>query len=118
MPEGEMPQRTQGMANGTVPEKGNSVSGNLRGNTNIPDGYEIRQVVIGISDGTNIEIVSGLSEGETIAYIPSSGQSTNPFFAMMSGMHGGGMPGGMSGGNRGGMSSGGKRQSGGMPGGR
>lgn len=118
MPEGEMPHRTQGMANGTVPEKGNSVSGNLRGNTNIPDGYEIRQVVIGISDGTNIEIVSGLSEGETIAYIPSSGQSTNPFFAMMSGMHGGGMPGGMSGGNRGGMSSGGKRQSGGMPGGR
>lgn len=118
MPEGEMPHRTQGMANGTVPEKGNSVSGNLRGNTNIPDGYEIRQVVIGISDGTNIEIVSGLSEGETIVYIPSSGQSTNPFFAMMSGMHGGGMPGGMSGGNRGGMSSGGKRQSGGMPGGR
>jgi len=118
MPEGEMPHRTQGMANGTVPEKGNSVSGNLRGNTNIPDGYEIRQVVIGISDGTNIEIVSGLSEGETIAYIPSSGQSTNPFFAMMSGMHGGGMPGEMSGGNRGGMSSGGKQQSGGMPGGR
>ncbi len=66
-----------------------------KGNSNIPDGYEIRRVVIGVSDGTNIEVVSGLSEGETVAYIPTTASSGNPFMRMMSG---GIMPGGMMGG--------------------
>ncbi len=112
--EGKMPEISQEMPSDRTSENGKKGSGNAIGKTNIPDGYEIRQVVIGISDGTNIEIISGLSEGETIAYIPSSGQSTNPFFAMMSGIHGGGMSGG-------GMPSGvsgGNRTGGGMPGGR
>ncbi len=82
---------------------------------NMPNGYEIRQVVIGVSDGTSVEIVSGISEGEIVAYIPSSIGNSNPFAAMMGGMmrnaHGGGMPGG-------GMPGGGSRNGGGMSGGR
>ncbi len=72
------------------------------GKMNIPEGYEMRQVEIGISDGTNVEIVSGLSEGEIVAYIPTSASSTNPFFRMMHGgmMGGGMMGGGMMGGSR------------------
>ncbi len=71
-------------------------------NSNIPDGCEIRNVTIGISDGTNVEIISGIAEGETVVYIPSSAGSSNPFAAMMNAMHGGRMPSG----------------GGGMPGGR
>ena len=87
-----------------------SNAGQTAGRTNtggtrtlIPEGYEMRQVTVGISDGTNIEIVSGLSEGELVAYIPTSTSQGN-MFTMMQGMPGGGMPGG-------GM------QGGGMPGG-
>jgi len=91
----------------------NQNSGNAaRGNVNIPEGYEIRQVVIGISDGTNIEIVSGLSEGETVAYIPTTASSQNPFMRMMMG---GGMPGGGMSGREmtgGGMSGGANRTGG------
>ncbi len=78
---------------------------------NIPEGYEIRKVVIGVSDGTNVEIISGISEGDTVTYIPQSASTPTGFGAMMMQMHGGGMPsgGGMPGGNRSG---------GGMPGGR
>lgn len=120
MPEAEQGGERQGGGQGNMPQsQGANGNGGVRKNANIPEGYEIRQVVIGISDGTNIEIVSGLSEGETVAYIPSSGQSTNPFFAMMSGMPGGGMPGGgMSGGNRPGGMQGGNRSGGNMSGGR
>lgn len=74
-------------------------------NSNIPDGCEIRNVTIGISDGTNVEIISGIAEGETVVYIPSSAGSSNPFAAMMNAMHGGRMP-----------SGGGGMPSGGMPG--
>lgn len=88
---------------------------NARGNMNIPDDYEIRPVKIGVSDGTTIEIVSGISEGETVAYIPSSATSQNWFSMMMGGMHGGmtgRMPSGMP------QGGGGNRTGGGMPGGR
>ncbi len=73
---------------------------------NIPEGYEIRMVEVGISNGSYIEIISGISEGETVAYIPSSTGSGNPFMAMMGQMHGGMMGGGMPTGG-GGMPSGG-----------
>ena len=116
--DGEMPQRPQGEAGGNMPqpsEGGKAEGGGMpaggRG-SNIPDGYEIRQVEIGISDGTNIEIVSGLSEGDTIIYIPSTSSSQTGFMGMMGGMMGGGMPGG--GRMPGGMPAGGNR----MPGGR
>lgn len=105
MPEGgmngQMPQKPQGSGNAQFPKNGNSAkasapTGGMRGN--IPEGCEMRRVEIGISDGTNIEIVSGLSAGETVVYIPSSTGSANPFGAMMSGMmHGRMMGGGMQG---------------------
>lgn len=75
----------------------------------IPDGYEIRPVTVGISDGINIEIVSGLSAGETVAYIPSTGGSGMFGFPGM--MMGGGMMRGGSMPNR-------NRTGGGMPSGR
>lgn len=79
---------------------------------NVPDGYELRQIEIGVSNGTHIEVVSGLSEGEIVAYIPSasSGNSWFGFGGMMGGgMPGGGMPGG---GMPGGMPGGGNRDGG------
>lgn len=61
-------------------------------------GYSSVQVKIGTSDSDYIEIVSGLQEGDTVAYIPTTGSSG--FDMMMPGgmggdMPGGGMPGGM-----------------------
>ncbi len=100
---GNMPQRTEG---GNADGEGMPVRGGMN---NIPAGYEVRQVEVGVSDGTNIEIVSGLSEGDTIIYIPSTAGSQNGFMGMMR-MMGGGMPGG----NR----TGGSPAGGGMPGGR
>ncbi len=73
-------------------------------NTSIPDGYEIRRITIGISDGRNVEVLEGLSEGETVAYLPSvAGSNQMGFPGMMMG---------------GGMMSGGRMQGGGMSGGR
>ncbi len=112
----EMPARQAGTSNGSNEsgksntENQNSKSSGARGASNIPDGCEIRQVEIGISDGTYIEIVSGLSEGETVVYIPSTSSSTTGFNMNMGMMMGGGMPGGgMQGGNRGGGMQGGNR---------
>lgn len=94
------PTGDSGKGSGGAPAGGNAV----------PDGYEMRDITVGISDGTNIEVVSGLSEGETIIYIPKSGESDNPFAMMM----GGGM-GGRPDGGQGGVPGGGQ---GGGPGGR
>ena len=87
-----------------------------------PDDYESREVEYGTSNGSIVEIKSGLSEGENVIYVQYSG-SSNDFMNMMRSMHGGGMPGGGMAGNRagGGMPSGGmsgSRPSGGMQGGR
>lgn len=113
MPQGGKPQ------NESNSEKQKAASEEKRNGANIPDGFELRQVEVGVSDGTYIEIVSGISEGETVAYIPSSSSSDSN--GMMGGMMMGGMPsgGGMptGGGNGGGMPGGGNR-GGGMPGGR
>ncbi len=62
-------------------------------------------VETGASDSDYIEIISGLQEGDTVAYIPTT--SSGGFDMMM-----GGMPGGMPGG---GMPSGGAPGGGGMP---
>lgn len=66
---------------------------------------EQRTVETGLSDGTNVEITSGLSEGEQIIYIETASggsdeQSAMPNMGGMSGNMGGGMPpdGGMGGG--------------------
>lgn len=96
------PTGDSGKGSGGAPAGGNAV----------PDGYEMRDITVGISDGTNIEVVSGLSEGETIIYIPKSGESDNPFAVMMGGGMGG-RPGGGQGGGPGDSAPGG-----GGPGGR
>ena len=93
-------------------DSGKGSGGAPAGENAVPDGYEMRDITVGISDGTNIEVVSGLSEGETIIYIPKSGESDNPF-AMMMGGGMGGRPGGGQGGGPGGGAPGG-----GGPGGR
>ena len=72
-----------------------------------PEGYVYVQVETGISDNSYTEILSGLREGDTVAYIAVSGSSNS--MGMM-----GGMPGGMGGGMPGG---GGGMPSGGMGGG-
>jgi len=115
-----MTQKPAGEAKGNISQRSEGENANNEKmptsgrNSNIPDGYEIRQVEIGISDGTNIEVVSGLSEGDTIIYIPSTANSQNNFMRMMGGMMSGGrMPGGMP---SGGYRTGGNRTSGGMTG--
>ncbi len=109
-------------AGGTFGNGGGKMSGgNIRAGMNIPEGYELRMVEIGISDGTNVEIVSGLSEGDEIIYIAQTASLTSGFMGGMPGM-GGGMPGmgggmprgGMTGGNRAGGMTGGNRQQSGM----
>ena len=91
------PTDDSGKGSGGAPAGGNAV----------PDGYEMRDITVGISDGTNIEVVSGLSEGETIIYIPKSGESDNPFAMMMGGGMGGRPDGGQGGGPGGGAPGGG-----------
>ncbi len=78
-----------------------------------PDGYEYVNVEIGMADENYVEILSGLEEGDTVAYIPKTISSNNDFFSMMMS----GNMGGMSGTRPGGMQ-GGTRPQGGMSGGR
>ena len=81
-----------------------------------PAGYVYVQVEVGISDDSHIQVLSGLQEGDTVAYLRTS--SSNMMGMMMGGMPGGMRPGGMpSGGMPGGGMSGGMRPSGGMGGG-
>ena len=68
------------------------------------------KVETGINDDNNIEIVSGLSEGDVVFVTPTADSSSDN--NMM--MPGGGMPGGMGGGPGGGPGGGGP---GGGPGG-
>lgn len=78
-----------------------------------PEGfYEVR-VEVGINDDNNVEIISGLNEGDVV-YVPYQSSSQSGLMMMGGGMMGGGMPsgGGMPGG--GGMPSGGGPQGGGM----
>ena len=85
----------------TVYLKGNKESEDDRA----PEGYKTVQVETGITNDVFVEILSGLSEGDTVYVTPSAGNE-NPM--MMHGMMmGGGMPsGGMQGGR---MPSGGMR---------
>lgn len=69
--------------------------------------YKSVTVETGITDGDYVQIISGLEEGDTIAYLPSSSGSGDDMMMMMGDMPAGDMPAG------GGMPSGG----GGAPGG-
>ena len=75
-----------------------------------PEGYVYVTVETGVSDDDYIEVTSGLQEGDTVAYVPSSGDNSMAFPGGM----GGGPMGGSGGGPGGGASSGGP---GGAPGG-
>ncbi len=80
---------------------------------NIPDGFEAVRVEVGLSDDNNVEIISGLSEGDIVLLSDKTSSSSNNQNEM-GGMPGGGMPGGGGGMPGGGMPAGG---GGGMPGG-
>ena len=103
------------MRGNTVYVKGNKSDNNDKA----PDGFKTVQVVTGVTDGTSVEIKSGLIEGDTV-YVEQkqissaldkmmSGEMATPHGGMGGGMsgNGGGMPGG--GGSQGGMPSGGGR---------
>jgi HlyD family secretion protein len=83
------------------------------------NGYVSVQVTTGVGDDSNLEVLSGLQEGDTVVYIQTS-SSSNDMSMMMGGMPGGDMGGGgmPSGGGGGGMPGGGGGGGGGMPGGR
>lgn len=125
-PNGDMPK--DGVPNGESPQGGDS-NGNMQqppegnggtpertgGNSAIPEGYVLREIQLGISDGTNVEVKSGLSEGDIVAYIPTTASETDSFMMMMGPGGGGGIPGGGGGAPGGG---GGGRNGGGGGGGR
>ena len=75
-----------------------AANGTLVESTTAEDGkdYYSVEVTTGVSGDDYIEIVSGLQEGDTVAYIPTSSSSSEM------GMMMGGMPGGMGGGMPGG----------------
>ena len=86
------------------------------GGTVLPDGWREATVETGLSDDSNIEITSGLSEGDTV-YVPQVQAQSSSDDQMMPGGDMGGMP---SGGDMGGAPSGGGGGgggSGGAPGG-
>ena len=77
-----------------------------------PEGYVYVEVEVGISDESYTQILSGLQEGDKVAYLPTSSGGEMAMAVMMPGGMSGGMPsggmpagGGMSGGpgGRGGM---------------
>lgn len=70
------------------------------------------EVTIGMQNDDDVEITSGLKEGDTVYYTEADSGGFGDFMVMP-----GGMSGGMSGGNMGGGNGGGGRPSGGGPGG-
>lgn len=81
-----------------------------------PEGYVYVEVETGISDDNYIEVLSGLQEGDTVAYLQTSGGSGDMSMGAMGMMPAGGM-GGMDGGMSGGPGGGGGGMSGGPGGG-
>lgn len=78
-----------------------------------PDGYVYVQVETGISDDDYIQIVSGLEEGDTVAYVQRTTNSSENMMGAMGMMPGGAMGGGMpSGGAPGGGAPGGSGRGG------
>lgn len=74
-----------------------------------PEGYVYVSVETGVSDGSYVEILSGLQEDDTVAYLQSTASGDSDSAMMMGGMPGGGggMPGGGMPGGGGGMPGGG-----------
>ena len=92
----------------------------MKQDAKFPDDYEAREVEYGQSNGTYVEITSGLKEGETVVYTQYVGSDDDFMTMMQNGMHGGmqsGMPSGMSGGAPSGGAPSGGAPSGGNSGG-
>ncbi len=117
------PQDGQPLGNGEAPQgmpdaDGKSGKDSARssskkaGKSNIPEGYEMVTVEIGLNDDTNVEIISGLQEGDTVLLNETTANTTKNNEQNQQGM--GGMPGGGGGMPGGGMPGGG---GGGAPGG-
>ncbi len=104
------PDKTGNKENAKGNEKGNAKEGNNQINEwmmkNVPEGFEVVRVEVGLSDENNVEIIKGLSEGDVVAVTAQAGNSD--FARMMQGMQGrpGGMGGAPGGGYGGGYSSG------------
>ena len=81
------------LSEGTQTPENGTASGEAGGDA---EQYVSIQVTTGVSDGDYIEITSGLQEGDTVVYIPTT--SSDSGMGMMGGMPGGGMGGGMGGG--------------------
>lgn len=75
--------------NGTAVDSGNGAEHQGQSGT----GYVSVEVTVGIGDDSYLEITSGLQEGDTVAYIPTSSSNSGFMMGGMGGM-GGGMPGG------------------------
>ena len=54
-------------------------------NINVPEGYKLVKVQYGVSDGTNVEIISGLSVGDTVLYKAEDGENVKPADSVNSG---------------------------------
>ncbi len=94
-----------------------NTDGTMVGGTTLPDGWREATVETGLSDDNNIEITSGLSEGDTV-YVPQIQVQSSSDDQMMPGGDMGGAPGDMGGAPGGGMPNGGAPSGGGgMPGG-
>ena len=101
-PEGEAPAGDLPEGSGTEPQ-GDMPAGDTGAVGQSGGGYVSVEVNVGVSDGDYIEILSGLQEGDVVAYIAtsSSGMMGNMMMGgMPGGMGGGGMPSGMGGGGR------------------
>ena len=77
-----------------------------------PDGYKTVSVETGVNNGSFVEIVSGIKDGDVIYVKAPAGNDNEKMQGMFGAMPSGGMPGGMGGGMQGGG-----MPSGGMPGG-
>ena len=60
------------------------------GSDGAPEGYRYQAVTTGITDGDWVEITGGLSEGDTVAYLPATNDLSSLMSLMMGGMGGGG----------------------------
>lgn len=112
--DGDMPERKERNSENKNEEKGSEKENSQKNERSMlpeaPEGYVVAIVTTGISDDDNIEITSGLKDGDEIQSLTVQSSSSDSAMPMMGGgMAGGGMPGG-----GGGMPSGG---GGGMPGG-
>jgi HlyD family secretion protein len=82
--------------NRVIVNRGGGDASSITDTRSLPDGFELVDVVTGVSDEDYIEIVSGLDEGDSIVYMRAATSTTAemPGFSIGGDMPVGGMPGG------------------------